>query len=61
MEGVNHILPAAAPVGAALIEQFRNRFPAVTVREGMPSKQFGQINLFIIISLNGSIKGNIGF
>ena len=52
MEGVNHILPAAAPVGAALIEQFRNRFPAVTVREGMPSKQFGQINLFIIKRLD---------
>ena len=35
MESVQHILPAAAPVGAALIQQFKQRFPGITVREGM--------------------------
>ena len=34
MESVQHILPAAAPVGAALIQQFKTRFPGITVREG---------------------------
>lgn len=34
MENVHHILPAAAPVGAALIRQFKERFPGITVREG---------------------------
>ena len=35
LENVHHILPAAAPVGAALIQQFKERFPGITVREGM--------------------------
>ena len=36
LESVHHILPAAAPVGAALIQQFKIRFPGITVREGTP-------------------------
>ena len=35
MDSVQHILPAAAPVGEALIQQFKQRFPGITVREGM--------------------------
>ena len=41
MESVQHILPAAAPVGAALIQQFRERFPRVIVREGMIFSYYG--------------------
>ena len=47
MESVQHILPAAAPVGAALIQQFRERFPRVIVREGIVLSQFLTLQTFI--------------
>ena len=34
MESVQQILTAAAPAGVALMQQFKSRFPDITIREG---------------------------
>ena len=34
MESVQQILTAAAPAGVALMQQFKSRFPGITIREG---------------------------
>merc|ERR1712198_244917 len=58
MESVQHILTAAAPAGAALMQQFKSRFPSITIREGWGMSELSPLAL--LNPLNEPRDGSCG-